>query len=85
MFQAILQIRKKLYAQHSLPPTELAKTFALLGDTNESLRYLKEAYEQRDSELLFVEVYSEFETLRDNPAYRDLLARMNLPVPDTPR
>ena len=83
MFQAILQIRKKLYAQHSLPPTELAKTFALLGDKNESLRYLEEAYEQRDGELLFVEVYSEFETLRDNPAYRDLLARMNLPVPET--
>ena len=85
MFQAILQIQKRLCAQHSLPPTELAKTFALLGDKNESLRYLKEAYEQRDGELLFVEVYSEFETLRDYPAYRDLLARMNLPVPDAPQ
>ena len=81
MFAAILQVRKKLYAQHSLPPTELAKTYALLGDQNEALRYLKEAYEQRDGELLFAEVYSEFETLRDNPAYRDLLVRMNLPPP----
>jgi len=85
MFAATLQIQKKLYAQHSLPPTELAKTFALLGDKNESLRFLKEAYEQRDGVLLFVEVYSEFDTLRDNSAYRDLLARMNLPVPDTPQ
>ena len=84
MFEATLQVQKKLYAQHSLPPTELAKTYAVLGDRKESFRYLEDAYEQRDGELLFVEVYSEFDTLHAEPAYRDLLARMRLPVQNAP-
>ncbi len=84
MFEATLQVQKKLYAQHSLPPTELAKTYAVLGDKKESFRYLEDAYEQRDGELLFVEVYSEFDTLHAEPAYRDLLARMRLPIQNVP-
>ncbi len=52
----------------------------MLGNKTEALRYLKTAYEQRDSSLLFVEIYFEFNNLHDEPAYRDLLARMNLPV-----
>jgi tetratricopeptide (TPR) repeat protein len=80
MFKGTLQIQKKLYAQHSLPPTDLAQTFALLGNKAETLRYLRAAYDQRDSTLLFVETYPEFDTLHGEPAYRDLLARMNFPV-----
>jgi len=82
MFEATLQVQKKLYAQNSLPPTALAQTFALLGNKTEALRYLKTAYEQRDSSLLFIQIYMEFENLHDEPAYRDLLARMSLPVQD---
>jgi hypothetical protein len=46
----------------------------------EALRYLKAAYEQRDSSLLFVECSPNLESLHDEPAYRDLLTRMNLPI-----
>ena len=80
MFQAMLKIQKKLYAQQALPPTALAQTSALLRDKAETLRYLHDAYRDRDGTLLFLETYPEFTTLlRDDPAYRDLLARMNLP------
>jgi len=84
MSEAMLQVQKKLYAQHSLPPTNLARTFALLGDKNEALRYLKVAYEQRDGELIFVEIFPEFSSMHDEPAYRDLLTKMNLPVQNSP-
>jgi tetratricopeptide (TPR) repeat protein len=84
MLEAMLRVQKKLYAQHSVPPTALASTLALLGNNNEALRYLKAAYEQRDGSLLFVETYPEFHVLLDEPAYRDLLARMNLPVENAP-
>jgi tetratricopeptide (TPR) repeat protein len=80
LFEATLQVQKKLYAQHSLPPMELARTYALLGNKDEALRYLKLAYDERDGDLLFVQIYSQFNSLHDEPAYRDLLARMNLPV-----
>ena len=79
MFEAMLQVQKKLYAQHSIPPTSLAETFALLGNNEQALRYLSAAYEQRDGVLLFVEIYPEFNRLQDDATYRELLAKMNLP------
>ncbi|MGA8149722.1 MAG: hypothetical protein WB952_02000 [Terriglobales bacterium] len=84
MLEAMLQVQKKLYAQHSLAPTALAQTCALLGRDDEALSYLRAAYEQRDSSLFFVETYPEFDDLHNQRAYRDLLARMNLPVQDSP-
>jgi hypothetical protein len=84
MFEAMLKVQEKLYARQSLPPTTLAQTLALLGNNAEALRYLKAAYEQRDSSLLFIESYAEFNNLHDEPAYNDLLARMNLPVQKAP-
>jgi tetratricopeptide (TPR) repeat protein len=83
MFEAMLQVQKKLYAQHSVPPTTLALTFALLGNKSEALRYLKAGYEQRDGSELFVGAYPEFNCLHHEPAYRELLARMNLPAQNT--
>jgi tetratricopeptide (TPR) repeat protein len=32
MYEAMLQIQKKLYARHSVPPTDVALTFALMGN-----------------------------------------------------
>jgi tetratricopeptide (TPR) repeat protein len=79
MFEAMLLVQKKLYTQHLVTPTDLAKTCALMGNSNEALQYLKIAYEQHDSALLFVEIYKELDTLHSEPEYHDLLARMNLP------
>jgi tetratricopeptide (TPR) repeat protein len=84
MFEYMLRVQKKLYARNSVPPTNLAQTFALLGNKNEALRYLKAAYEQRDGSLLFVESDPEFNSLHGEPGYRDLLARMNLPAQNAP-
>lgn len=80
MFEATLQVQQKLYAQNLVSPTTLAQTFALLGNKPEALRYLEIAYKQRDSLLLFVQIFPEFDSLHDDPVYRDLLAKMNLPV-----
>jgi len=84
MFEAMLQAQKKLYAQHLITPTALASTFASLGRKNEALRYLRAAYDQHDSALVFVEAFPEFDGLHHETAYRELLARMNLPAQNTP-
>jgi tetratricopeptide (TPR) repeat protein len=78
MLEAMLRIQKTLYAQHSIPPTAVAWTLALLGNRDEALRYLNAAYETRDDSLLFVAVNPEFDVLHEEPAYRDLIARLNL-------
>jgi tetratricopeptide (TPR) repeat protein len=80
MLEAMLRVQKRLYSQQSVGPTAVALTSALLGNKSEALRYLQTAYDQRDGSLLFVETYSEFDRLHDEPVYRDLLARMNLPA-----
>ena len=80
MFEAMLAVQEKLYAQQSVSPTAVALTEALLGNKAEALRHLQAAYEQRDGALLFVETDPEFKSLEDEPAYRDLLARMDLPA-----
>jgi hypothetical protein len=53
---------------------------ASIEPVEEALRYLQAAYDQRDGALLFVENNPESNRLGDEPAYRDVLARMNLPV-----
>jgi tetratricopeptide (TPR) repeat protein len=83
MFDAMLRVQKKLYLRHSVSPITIATTYALVGNKAETLRCLQSAYELRDGSLLFVETYPEFDSLHDEPAYRDLLARMNLPLQDT--
>jgi tetratricopeptide (TPR) repeat protein len=84
MFESTLQVQKRLYARDLVSPTVIAQTFAMLGKKDEALRYLKIAYEQRDATLLFVQIMVEFDGLHNDPAYRDLLARMNLPVQSSP-
>ena len=84
MFEAMLKVQEKLFAEKSFSPTTVAMTAASLGNKLEALRYLQAAYEQRDSALLFVETNREFNCLYNEPAYRDLLARMNLPPQDAP-
>ena len=81
MFEGMLKVQEKLYAQQSVSPTAVALTEALLGNKAESLRYLQAAYDQRDGALLFVDTDPGFKSVHDEPAYRDLLARMNLPAP----
>jgi hypothetical protein len=79
MLEAMLKTQQKFYARQLVSPSAVAITSVLLGNRSEALRYLQAAYDQRDSSLLFVETVPEFESLYNEPAYRDLLARMNLP------
>ena len=84
MLEAMLTTEKNFYARQSIAPTTVAWTLASLGDKNEALHYLNFAFEQRDGSLLFLESYPEFDTLRREPAYQDLLARMKLPPQTAP-
>ena len=80
MLLAMRDKEETLYARRLVPPTELAWVYAALGNRDEALRYLNAAYQQRDGALLFVEIYSEFDGLHGLSEYRDLLARIGLPL-----
>ena len=60
-------------------PWELAGWYALAGDKDRCLEWLERAYEVRDPNLPYL-WYPDFDSVRSDPRFRDLLQRMKLPV-----
>ena len=56
-----------------------AAIYAALGDKDKAFAELEKAYEQRDWFLPRLKVDPSMDSLRDDPRYKDLLRRMNLP------
>ena len=62
-----------------VPPMGLAVAYARLGNAEQTLAWLEEAYRQRDPWLSSLKVEPLFDFLRSNPRFQDLLRRMNFP------
>ncbi len=60
-------------------PWELASWYALAGDKDRCLEWLERAYEVRDPNLPYL-WYPDFDSVRSDPRFLDLLKRMKLPV-----
>lgn len=80
MFESMLQVQKKYYAQKLVSPVAIAQTYALLGNKDQALKYLKLAYDQHDELLLALRIYPALASLHKEPGFRDLADRMNLPA-----
>jgi serine/threonine protein kinase/Tfp pilus assembly protein PilF len=60
-------------------PTSVAANYALLGDKDNAFVWLEKAYGQRASELIFLKTGREWENLRSDPRYADLIRRIGFP------
>jgi DNA-binding winged helix-turn-helix (wHTH) protein/Tfp pilus assembly protein PilF len=80
MLQNTLRLQKTLYGRGLQPPYLLAQTDALLGNKQEAIAYLNISYEKHEEYVLQVETDPAFNTLHDEPAYKDLVARLGLPA-----
>ena len=60
-------------------PVVMALAQAALGNKDEAFRWLDKAYETRDSNLLFIKAMPDFDPLRSDPRFQDLVRRMNFP------
>ncbi len=72
----LTELSKKKYFQ----PRLLARIYVGLGDKDKAFEYLEKSYEDRSIETGFgtINVDPNFDSLRSDPRYTDLLRRMNL-------
>jgi len=60
-------------------PIEIANWYCYAGDGERCLYWLERAYEVRDPNLPYLG-YPDYDSVRSDPRFRDLLLRMKLPV-----
>jgi adenylate cyclase len=57
---------------------DIADSYLLGGDKQSAIRWLEKAYEEHDPNLPYIACFPQWDALRSEPGFRDLLRRMNL-------
>ena len=66
-------------SQRKLPPFVIATFYARVGKKDQALAWLEKGYEDRDFRMTILSVAFEFDSLRDDPRFKELIRRMGLP------
>lgn len=75
-----LEMGKEIVARGVFTPAfYIAELHALAGERERAFEWLEKAYEERSPLLIDLKVRSEFDGLRSDPRYADLLRRVGLP------
>ena len=61
-----------------VPPTDFAEIHTQLGEKDQAFEWLERAYQERDGQMIWLNVWPQYDPLRDDPRFTDLLLRMNL-------
>lgn len=67
-------------SQTHVPGIRIARLYAHAGENGRALEWLEKAYEEREAPLVHLRVGWDWESLRDDFRFQDLLRRMNFPV-----
>jgi Tfp pilus assembly protein PilF len=78
LFKAQLSEQRKLYEQGKLSPYVVAQTDARLGDKREALKYLTIGFQSHDEYMLNLGCDQSFASLRSDPSFVQLLAKIGL-------
>jgi TolB-like protein/Flp pilus assembly protein TadD len=76
--QAILQDLEKTAGSAYVSPVYKALICTGLGQTQEALQFLRQAYAERSEFLLFIAVYPPFDPLQNNSEFRQILTQIGL-------
>ena len=77
--QKILEQLKERSKHRYVTPYVVARIYAALGKKEEALRWLETGYRARDAWMVFLKTEPQFDDLRPDPRFQDLLRRMNFP------
>jgi tetratricopeptide (TPR) repeat protein len=72
---ALLEMSKEKY----ISPIIIAKQYAQLDNKEEAFRWLEKAYEERSTQLVFLKTDLNWDNLRSDPRFADLMHRVGLP------
>jgi eukaryotic-like serine/threonine-protein kinase len=62
-----------------VPGVRIARLYAHAGEKDQVMKWLEKAFEQRETPLVHLNVAWDWDNLRDDPRFQDLLRRMNFP------
>jgi hypothetical protein len=79
LLKTLRQQQTKLYERGLLSAYFLAVTYSLQENRQEALRYLKTAYDQHADGMYPIETDQAFDILHNEPAFRQLVADVDLP------
>ena len=77
--QAILNKFQEMRKQRYVSPFVIALLCVGLDKKDEAIEWLNKAFEERDPQLIWVDLDPELEVLHSDPRYRDLMQRMGIP------
>jgi tetratricopeptide (TPR) repeat protein len=60
-------------------PFVIAGFYAKLGQKDEAIEWLEKAYEQRDFRLMMISVSFDFDAMRSDPRFKEIVKRVGLP------
>jgi hypothetical protein len=66
---------KRMYVD----PAIIAANYAVLGEKDKAFAWLEKGYEGKSDLMRILKTAPDFDSLRSDPRYADLLRRMNLP------
>jgi serine/threonine-protein kinase len=75
----LLNELKALAQQFPVLTIELARTYAVLGDTEQALAWFDRAYRARTYRLLLLNCFPEFDSLHSDSRWQELLRRLKFP------
>jgi tetratricopeptide (TPR) repeat protein len=77
--QAALNLNLAKSKTSDIRPFRMAGLYARLGQKDETIAWLARAYDERDPELQYLSVNFEFDGVRSDPRFVDLVRRIGLP------
>ena len=76
--QEILEELKELSKQRYVSPYWIAILYAGLGDNKNALEWLERAYSERSGGMVWLVAEPQWDNLRPDPHFQDMLRRVNL-------
>ena len=75
---ALLKELEERYARKETPAMHLAAVYGGLGEKDQAFAWLERDFQARTGLLIFITTLPDYDTLRDDPRYTDLLRRIGL-------